>query len=175
MAPKNRGSARKGKAVEQLIAATCVLGTGGDLNALTSLVDDEGVDLTFKRRDGTRTLDVQVKARFSDLDGSKQLREKQNFVSDVREETFRPRADLDLLYVSVDAPSAEIAWAWLVPSVALDEHGFRVTVNGKRLVRFQASAKAASSDKWSGYRIARRDLPAAVLKRVLHLDADKGT
>jgi hypothetical protein len=50
---KHTRSARKGKAVEHLIAATCVLATAGELNALTALVDDEGVDIGFKRRDGT--------------------------------------------------------------------------------------------------------------------------
>jgi hypothetical protein len=61
MASKNIGSARKGKAVEHLIAATCVLATGGELNALTALVDDEGVDLGFKRRNGMRAGQVSLR------------------------------------------------------------------------------------------------------------------
>src|SRR3954469_18023015 len=101
MALKDASSARKGKAVEQLVAATCVLATGGELNALTALVDDEGVDLGFKRRNGTRVLDVQVKARFSDEDGSKALREQGMLSSDVRQETFRPRDDLFMLYLAI--------------------------------------------------------------------------
>src|SRR3954451_9894464 len=94
MPSKQSGCMRKGKATEQLIAAVCVLATGGELNALTALVDDEEVDLTFKRRNGTRTLDVQVKARFSDEAGSKALRERGHFMADVHEVTFRPRDDL---------------------------------------------------------------------------------
>ena len=47
---KNAASARKGRAVEHLVAAICVLASGGELNALTALVDDEGVDLGLKRR-----------------------------------------------------------------------------------------------------------------------------
>jgi hypothetical protein len=74
------------------------LATGGELNALTALVDDEGVDLTFKRRDGTRTLDVQVKARFSDRAGSKAIRRLGCFMADVYEVSFRPRKDLYMLY-----------------------------------------------------------------------------
>ena len=38
---KHVGSARKGKAVEHLIAASCILASEGELNASTSLVDDE--------------------------------------------------------------------------------------------------------------------------------------
>ena len=41
---KSASSARKGKAVEQLVAAVCVLATAGELNALTALVDDGDVD-----------------------------------------------------------------------------------------------------------------------------------
>jgi hypothetical protein len=111
---KNASSARKGKAVEQLVAAICVLATAGELNALTALVDDEGVDVGFKRRNGTRTLDVQVKARFTDEDGSKALREQGAFSSDVRQETFRERGDLYMLYLAVNGARAQIEQAWLV-------------------------------------------------------------
>lgn len=119
---KNAASARKGRAVEHLVAAICVLASGGELNALT---DDEGVDLSLKRRNGSRTLDVQVKARFSDEDGSAQLR-RGRFNANVREETFRPREDLYVLYVVVDGSRAEIELAWLVPSEELVRHGQRV-------------------------------------------------
>jgi len=47
---KHAGSARKGKAVEHLVAASCILASGGELNASTALVDDEGVDIVFHRR-----------------------------------------------------------------------------------------------------------------------------
>jgi hypothetical protein len=59
---KNASSVRKGKAVEHLVAAVCALVTAGELTALTALVDDEGVDVGFKRRNGPRALDIQVKA-----------------------------------------------------------------------------------------------------------------
>jgi hypothetical protein len=57
---------RMGKAAEYLVAAFCILATRGALNVSTSLVDDEGVDLVFHRRNSTTTLAVQVKARMSD-------------------------------------------------------------------------------------------------------------
>ena len=55
-----------GKAVEHLVASSCILASRARLNVSTSLVDDEGVDLVFHRRDGTATLAVQVKARTTD-------------------------------------------------------------------------------------------------------------
>ncbi len=63
---KSSSAGRMGKAVEYLVAAACILATRGELNVSTSLVDDEGVDLVFHRRDSTATLAVQVKARMSD-------------------------------------------------------------------------------------------------------------
>ena len=115
-----------------------MLATGGELNALTALVDDEGVDLTFKRRNGTRTLDVQVKAQFSDEAGSKALRESERFTSLVSDKTFSPRDDLYLLYVAIDGPRGAVEKAWLVPSLALQERGTRVTINGQIKIRFAA-------------------------------------
>jgi hypothetical protein len=121
--PESAGSARKGKATEALIAAMCVLASGGELNALTALVDDEGVDLGLKRRNGTRTLDVQVKSGF--IDERKSLREKGTFIADVRCETFKPRDDLYMLYVVIDGSRAEVIRTWLVPSEVLDARGIR--------------------------------------------------
>jgi hypothetical protein len=115
---------------------------------------------------------VQVKSRFSDEDGSKKLREEGTFVSDVREETFRPRADLYVLFVAVDGSRAKIQTAWLIPSLVFNEAAFRVTVNGKQLVRFQASVKEASQDKWSELRLDPQDLPAALLQCVADLEPE---
>jgi len=44
----------------------CVLGSDGELNVATSLVDDEGVDLVFYRSARGPTLSVQVKSHFLD-------------------------------------------------------------------------------------------------------------
>ncbi|HEY5783168.1 MAG TPA: hypothetical protein VIT65_00155 [Microlunatus sp.] len=74
--------------MEYLVAAVCILTTRGELNVSTSLVDDEGVDLVFNRRNSPATLAVQVKARMSD---SKRL-SSGGFVAIVREQTFTPRA-----------------------------------------------------------------------------------
>ena len=58
---KSPTAGRMGKAAEYLIAAACVLSTRGELNVSTSMVDDDGVDLVFHRRDGVATLAVKSK------------------------------------------------------------------------------------------------------------------
>jgi hypothetical protein len=170
MLSKHAQASRKGKAVEQLIAAISVLATGGQLNALTALVDDEGVDLSFKPRNGTRTLDVQVKARFSDDDGSKALRERESFTSLVREQTFRPREDFYILYAAIDGPRGAVENVWLVPSLVLQADGMRVTINGQKKIKFAASAKQASKDKWRKYRLGPKEWPARLLEVVEGLE-----
>jgi hypothetical protein len=162
------GSARKGKATEQLLAAIIVLASGGEINALTAMVDDEGVDLSLKRRNGTTTLDLQVKSAF--MDERKSLRERGSFIADVRLETFRDRDDLFMLYVVIDGSRAELLKAWLVPSTVLASEGFRVRTRGTECVRFQASAKEKSQDKWSGYRLDRDQLAPTLLALIRKMD-----
>jgi hypothetical protein len=172
MGAKNRGSARKGRAAESLVAASCILATGGELNALTALVDDEGVDITFKRRNGTKTLDIQVKSRFSDEAGSRVLREEGRFIADTREATFRAREDLYMLFVVVDAPKAEIGPIWLVPSLKLEELGQRINPKSTgRQVRISASAKGTSEDKWSPYRMDKAELPRRLMVILKEMDS----
>jgi len=167
---KDAQAARKGRAAEALIAATCVLASAGELNALTALVDDEGVDVGFKRRDGSRTLDVQIKARFSDDAGSAILRERGQFVANVGRNTFRPRPDLAMLFVAIDAAQARIDCAWLVPSTDLEQLGLAVAGGGNPRLRFAASAKPGSQDQWHAYRCAGTQLPAAILQAVTELE-----
>jgi hypothetical protein len=165
----NNGSARKGKATEQLIAASVVLASGGELNALTAMVDDEGVDLSLKRRNGLNTLDLQVKSGF--VDERKSLREKGVFIADVRRNTFQARNDLFMLYAVVDGSKAELLRAWLVPSAILESQGFDVHTRGTDCLRFQASAKPESRDKWRRYRLERSELVPALLKLLRQRDS----
>jgi uncharacterized protein GlcG (DUF336 family) len=99
---KSPDASRIGKAAEYLVAASCILSSGAKLNVSTSMVDDEGVDLVFHRRGGTATLSTQVKARRTTTTTSARGR----FIAGVRQQTFRPRPDLYLLFVLVDAEQA---------------------------------------------------------------------
>jgi len=154
----NRDSARKGKAVEHLVAATCILASGFELNVSTSLIDDEGVDLVFHRREHSRTLAVQVKSRSTD--GS-QLQRRGRFVATVRRSTFRPRADLHMLFVVIDTAQGLFGPVWLVPS---DELASRARVDSRDRYRFVASIKPGTRDQWRPYRHSRAELPGRILE-----------
>src|SRR5271169_6130594 len=72
----DRDSARTGKAIELLVAATCILASDSQLGVSVNLVDDEGVDLIFHGRGDPTTLAVQVKGR---LLTAKTIQNKQRF------------------------------------------------------------------------------------------------
>jgi len=154
---KSPDSGRMGKAAEYLVAAVRVLGARGQLNVSTSLVDDEGVYRVFHRRDSTATLAVQVKARMSDGVVVGRAR----FMTFVRDATFRPRTDLDMLFVLVDIERGAIDTAWLVPSVEFDAMKGSMTSTGR--FRFSASLKPASAS--SGSRRPNRSVRGSSSKR----------
>ena len=154
---ENRDSARMGKAVEHLVAATCILTSGLDLNVSTSLVDDEGVDLVFHRRDVPTTLAVQVKSRSMN---ASTIKAKEQFIANVGASTFRPRTDLYLLFVAVNTDDGTFDPAWLVPST---DFAAATKPNTQQRHRFSASLKADSQDQWSRYRLARSELADRIL------------
>ncbi|MCZ7431109.1 hypothetical protein [Streptomyces sp. WMMC1477] len=156
---KSPSAARMGKAAEHLVAASCILATEGELNVSTSLVDDEGVDLVFHRRGSSATLAVQVKARMST---GVQVREGR-FLANVRSQTFTARSDLDMLFVAVDVERGAIMTAWLVPSRAFGEMAGEPNSRGR--LRFSASLKPGSGDRWTPFRLAPFRLTAAELSR----------
>jgi hypothetical protein len=163
---KSAESGRMGKAAEHLVAAFCILATRGELNVSTSLVDDEGVDLVFHRRNSTATLAVQVKARMSD---SKRVQSK-GFVAFVRSQTFTPRPGFDLLFVAIDIIRGAIMKAWLIPSLDYDQKLGKPNSRGR--YRFGASMKDGTNDRWRPYRLEANQLPEVILSRLDALSSE---
>lgn len=160
----NRDSARKGAAVEHLVASSCMIASGFELNVSTSLVDDEGVDLVFHRRGSTVMLATQVKSRSWN---SSQMQRRSRFTAQVRDSTFRSRPDLYLLFVAVDSHAGDYGPVWLVPS---SEFANRAEPNPRHMRRFVASASAASHGQWSEFRLERSQLPGRILAVLTDLE-----
>ncbi len=154
---KSPDASRIGKAVEHLVAASCVLASGAQLNVSTALVDDEGVDLVFHRRGGSATLAVQVKSRRTATAGLA----RGTFSASVRHQTFRPRPGFYLLFVVVDAERAEYGPVWLVPSEEFAAQARQVGA-GRRW-RFTASTAPQARDQWRRYRLERTELADRIL------------
>jgi hypothetical protein len=152
----NSGSSRMGKSAELLVAATCIVMSRASLNVSTSLVDDEGVDLVFHRRNAAATLAVQVKARFDDA----KVLQRGQFHANVRSQTMTPRSDLYLLFVVVSVELGAFDMCWLVPSVTFVKKARR---DSKKRYVFVASTKPGSRDQWRPYRLTRKDLFGGIL------------
>lgn len=148
---KHQDASLKGKAVEHLVAATCILISDLKLNVSTSFVDDEGVDLVFHRRGRAATLAIQVKSRFSSASTLKRGR----FLADVRSQTFEPRPDLHILFVYVDEAKGDYGPVWLVPSKVF---AARTHKNSKGKHRFSASTSPSSEDQWAEWRMTKQQL-----------------
>ncbi|EYT62993.1 hypothetical protein H483_0109185 [Dietzia sp. UCD-THP] len=156
---KSPDAGRMGKAAELLVAATCILQSRARINVSTSIIDDEGVDLVFHLREHAATLAVQVKARMSDG----LVVKRQRFQANVRNSSFYPRRDLDMLFVYVDVTRGSIAQSWLVPSPDF-EANTTVSAKGRRV--FSASMSEGSHDKWSEYRLTEGELAPRVVQRL---------
>jgi hypothetical protein len=79
----------------------------------------------------------------------------------VRSQTFRPRPDLDLLFVAVDIAEGRVIKAWLVPS-----ESYAATLNApdkRGRYKFAASMKDASMDRWGAYRLDAAELAPRIL------------
>jgi len=159
-------TARVGKAVEHLVAASCILISNAELNVSTSFVDDEGVDLVFHRRGGVATLAVQVKSRSSDASTLRNRR----FRADVSRKTFSPRADLYVLFVVIDRATAQFGPVWFVPSIDFAE---KSTIAAKTSLRFSANSGQEARDRWVPFRMSFSELPIAILKKLGTLEADR--
>jgi hypothetical protein len=151
------GGPRIGKALEYLIAASCILMSEGKLNVSTPLVDDEGVDLVFNRFDRPATLAVQIKGRSQ----SAQVVKDGKFLADVSRRTFAPRDDLYVLYVVYDEAGADYGPVWLVPSTELEKRGGKS--RGGDALRFQPSIRG-EENQWRPYRLDKKEaLPGRIL------------
>jgi hypothetical protein len=89
------------------------------------------------------------------------------FVAFVRAQTFRPRSDLDLLFVAVDVKTGTYTHAWLVPS---PDFAAVSKPNARGRLRFVASLSPGSRDRWHTYRVSPAELPQRVLDRLADLE-----
>jgi hypothetical protein len=87
----------------------------------------------------------------------------------VRSQTFRPRADLDMLFVAVDITRGAILKAWLIPSGQFA--AVLSTPDTRGRFRFVASMKEAAQDRWVQHRFEAEQLAPAILARLNELEA----
>ena len=92
------------------------------------------------------------------------------FVAFVRKQTFKPRRDLDMLFVVVDVQTGALMQSWLVPSI--DFAALAGQPNSRGRLRFSASLKPGSLDKWSDFRLTPEQLAPRILGRLSEMSMD---
>lgn len=148
-------ASQKGRVVEQLVAAACLLQSDGRLRVSIPIVDDEGVDLVVSHGESGKTLLLQVKSRFSLNSG--------NYRSQVRRVALHPGSSRFLLFVYYDTAKAALGEVmWLVPST-----DFAKLLAGQKEGRdtyiFQ-SRFTSERDMWRPYRIPVQELAGQLIR-----------
>lgn len=148
-------STQKGKVVESLIAATCILESDGRLSVSIPFVDDEGIDIVITLKGGGRTIFIQVKSRFTLIRG-------RYYRSQVRKKNFVPRKDLFIIFAYYDKTKALLGdTLWLIPST-----DFVKSLKGqtnKRVYVFQSRFNS-QKDMWKSYKMTLKDFPSKMLE-----------
>ncbi len=152
---KGLGSSQKGKVVESLIAATCIIGSDGKLSVGVPFVDDDGVDLMFTPKGGGGTIFVQVKSRFS-------LMKNGSYRSMVRKKTFNTRDDYFVLFAHFDLSKMQLGdTLWLIPSIDFKKKLKNQNKENPNYI-FQSNFNS-KKDMWLPYRLQLTDLPKELL------------
>jgi len=95
--------------------------------------------------------------------------QNERLIAFVRSQTFRKRPDLDILFVAVDIARGAVLKAWLVPSADFAEVAGKPGPQDR--LRFDASMKGSSQDRWAKYRLDADRLAPAILARLTELEA----
>lgn len=148
------GSTQKGKAVESLVAATCIIGSDGKLSVSIPMVDDEGIDLVFTSKENRKSLFIQVKSRFT-------LSKKGNYRTQIRKKSFIPQKDFFIMCIFYNRQQAKLGdLLWLIPSI--DFKAKLIGQHNKRIYVFQ-SRLTSQRDMWKPYQVQIKDLPDRIL------------
>jgi hypothetical protein len=149
---------QKGRVVEQLVGATLILQSDGDLRVSLPLVDDEGVDLVVGNRRNDKTLLLQIKSRFS-------LSGRGHYRANVRRATCSPSPNRFLLFIYYDTNGAALGEiCWLVR--ASEFCALLGKQKATRPVYIFDSTFTAKGDMWVPFRLHLKDSAMAILSEL---------
>ncbi len=147
---------QKGKVIEHLIAAACVLQSSGLLRISVPLVDDEGVDLVVTHKITDRTILLQIKSRFT-------LSKRKAYRAQVRRVSLRPAPNRFLLFVYYDRMQVRLGETiWLVPTPEF----YKLTgnQNKNRPHYVFCSFFTSKKDMWKPYQISTTELAKSLIQ-----------
>lgn len=144
---------QKGRIIEQLVAATLMLQSNGNLRVSVPIVDDEGVDLVIGNRLNDKTLILQIKSRFNLNEG--------RFHAHVRRNTCKADPNRFLLFVFFEKDDAILGeTCWLVRADTFCELLKKQKTKDGRYVFI--SSFTSSRDMWKPFRLLLKDLARTI-------------
>ncbi|MDC7243577.1 MAG: hypothetical protein PQJ44_06540 [Sphaerochaetaceae bacterium] len=148
-------SKQKGNILEHRFIELISLGSDGNLTCFAPDSDDDGIDIIINRKMDFKPIFVQVKSRFNLNNGL--------FSQDIGTSTFRADEKFWVCFIYYNPVNFEIENIWFIPSIDFHEKSVEINPeNHKQKLRFAASVKDNSKDKWSEYRVSKTELSVKV-------------
>lgn len=144
---------QKGRIIEQLVAATLMLQSDGNLRVSVPIVDDEGVDLVVGNRLNDKTLILQIKSRFN--------LNKGRFHSHVRRNVCKPDPNRFFLFVFFEKELAILGeTCWVVRADTFCQLLKKQKRKDNTYVFI--SSFTSPRDMWKQHRLLLKDLAKAI-------------
>lgn len=148
-------SKQKGNILEHRFIELISLGSDGNLTCFAPDSDDDGIDIIINRKMDFKPIFVQIKSRFNLNNGL--------FSQDIGTNTFRADKKFWICFIYYNPDNFDIENIWLIPSIDFHEKSNEINPeNYKQKLRFAASVKEDSKDKWCKYRVSKIGLSKKV-------------
>ncbi len=155
----NLSSKQKGNILEARLIELIYLGSNGKLQCFVPDSDEDGIDLVVNLKGSFNPIFLQVKSRFNLNNGQ--------FLQDIGTNTFNSNKKFYIVFFYYNEEKYEIENIWLVPSKVFLKKSVELNPkNYKQKLRFTASPKDDSIDKWSKYKISKNDLAKKIEKLI---------
>jgi len=155
---KGVSSKQKGNILEKRFIELVSLGTNGQISCYTPDSDDDGIDVIINLKSHFKPLFIQVKSRFkTNTNGM--------YSQDIGTNTFKENANFYICFFLYNAEDYEIEKIWLVPSIEFKNKAIELNPEKyAQKLRFAASPKDTSRDRWREYRIEKKELGTRLLE-----------
>ena len=144
-------SKQKGNILEFRLIELIYLGASGRLSCFIPDSDDDGIDAIVNLKGSFTPIFLQVKSRYNLNNGQ--------FLQDIGTNTFRVDKRFYIVFFYYNIQKYEIENIWLIPSKDFKEKSVEINPKDyKQKLRFTASPKEGSNDKWSEYKVKKSEL-----------------
>jgi len=150
-------SKQKGSILEKRFIELASLGSNGKISCFTPDSDDDGIDAIINLKTAFKPLFIQIKSRFNrNANGT--------YSQDIGVNTFKENKNFYICFFLYNTADFDIEKIWLVPSIVFKKMAIPLNpVHHPKKLRFAASPKDSSKDRWREYRIEKQDLGRKLL------------